>query len=220
MRLIDADAMIPKGTKVTDDIVTLELALRKAPTIEAEPVRWLPISGYEGLYEVNQWGQVRNKDGLLLRQRLKRAKYTVYKKVSLYKDGEYKHLYVHRLVAQAFIPNPQGFELINHKDEDGTNNVVDNLEWCDRSYNATYGSAPKKISKAFKGRESEKRKPVLCYGIDGSFMNWYPSVTAAAKDMRGNTSNIAAVCNGERKTAYGYVWVYDCPNCGAKMDGE
>lgn len=187
--------------------------------VEVDPARWIPIAGYEGLYEVNQWGQVRNKDGLLLRQRLKRAKYTVYKKVSLYKDGEYKHLYVHRLVAQAFIPNPQGFELINHKDEDGTNNVVNNLEWCDRSYNATYGSSPKKISKAFKGRESEKRKAVLCFNPDGTFTR-YASVTEAAKAVNGTTANISAACKGKKKTAYGKAWSYDCPNCGSKTEGD
>lgn len=193
--------------------------VKKAPAIEAEPVRWLPVVGYEGLYEVNEWGQIRNKDGQLMRQRLKRAKYTVYKKVSLYKDGEYKHLYVHRLVAQAFIPNPQGFELINHKDEDGTNNVVGNLEWCDRSYNATYGSSPKKISKAFKGWESEKRKAVLCFNPDGTFTR-YASVTEAAKAVNGTTANISAACKGKKKTAYSKAWIYDCPNCGAKMDGD
>ena len=139
------------------DAFAVDCILKSIPAADVAPVRWQPVLGYEGLYEVNQFGQIRNKDGQIMRQRLKKAKYTVYKKVSLYKDGKYKHLYVHRIVAQAFIPNPQGFELINHKDEDGTNNAVDNLEWCDRSYNATYGTSPKKISKAFKGRESEKR---------------------------------------------------------------
>ena len=94
--------------------------IRYMDAADVAPVRWKPVFGYEGLYEVNQFGQIRNKDGQIMRQRLKRAKYTVYKKISLYKNGKYKYLYVHRIVAQAFIPNPQGFDLINHKDEDGT----------------------------------------------------------------------------------------------------
>lgn len=143
--------------------------INSVPAADVAPVRWQPVLGYEGLYEVNQFGQIRNKDGQIMRQRLKKAKYTVYKKVSLYKDGKYKHLYVHRIVAQSFIPNPQGLVLINHKDEDGTNNFVDNLEWCDRSYNATYGTSPKKISKAFKGRESEKRIAVYATNKSGDF---------------------------------------------------
>ena len=188
-------------------------------TADVEPVKWLPIPNFEGLYEINTLSQIRNSSGEILKQQIRREKYTCYKVVSLWKDGRYYKKGVHRLMAETFLPNPDCLPVVNHKDEDGTNNLLSNLEWCSKSYNASYGTAPKKISRATKGKESEKRKPVLCYGMDGSFMSWYPSVTAAAKDVRGNTSNIAAVCNGERKTAYGYVWVYDCPNCGAKMDG-
>lgn len=187
---------------------------------DVEPVKWLPIPNFEGLYEINTLSQIRNSSGEILKQQIRREKYTCYKVVSLWKDGRYYKKGVHRLMAETFLPNPDCLPVVNHKDEDGTNNLLSNLEWCSKSYNASYGTAPKKISRATKGKESEKRKPVLCYGMDGSFMSWYPSVTAAAKDVRGNTSNIAAVCNGERKTAYGYVWVYDCPNCGARMDEE
>ena len=188
-----------------------------APAADVSPVRWKPVLGYEGLYEVNQFGQIRNKDGQIMRQRLKKAKYTVYKKVSLYKDGKYKHLYVHRIVAQAFIPNPQGFELINHKDEDGTNNAVDNLEWCDRSYNATYGTSPKKISKASKGRESEKRIAVYATNKSGDSAGEWDSITEAAKDVGCSTSEISGALKGKRKTVKGLIWNY-CPNCGAKME--
>ena len=196
-------------------------AIKKIPKgiiVDVAPVRWQPVLGYEGLYEVNQFGQIRNKDGQIMRQRLKKAKYTVYKKVSLYKDGKYKHLYVHRIVAQAFIPNPQGFELINHKDEDGTNNAVDNLEWCDRSYNATYGTSPKKISKAFKGRESEKRIAVYATNKSGDFAGEWDSITEAAKDVGCSTSEISGALKGKRKTVKGLIWNYRT-NCGAKMDG-
>ena len=198
---------------------TARKAIAKINAADVAPVRWQPVLGYEGLYEVNQFGQIRNKDGQIMRQRLKKAKYTVYKKVSLYKDGKYKHLYVHRIVAQAFIPNPQGFELINHKDEDGTNNAVDNLEWCDRSYNATYGTSPKKISKAFKGRESEKRIAVYATNKSGDSAGEWDSITEAAKDVGCSTSEISGALKGKRKTAKGLIWNYR-PNCGAKMDLE
>jgi hypothetical protein len=127
--------------------------VQKQPTADVVEVRWKPIAGYERLYEVSTLGQVRNAKGLVMKQYLKRDKYTAYKKVALWKDGKYRHLYVHRLVAEAFIPNPDKLPIVNHKDEDGTNNLQNNLEWCDKSYNAKYGNAPKKISKAFRNKE-------------------------------------------------------------------
>ena len=215
-------AIYTKNTSLesTQEIPYLQAAkvLREvsdAPAADVAPVRWQPVFGYEGLYEVNQFGQIRNKDGQIMRQRLKKAKYTVYKKVSLYKNGKYKHLYVHRIVAQAFIPNPQCFDLINHKDEDGTNNVVDNLEWCDRSYNATYGTSPKKISKALKGRESEKRIAVYATNKSGDFAGEWDSITEAAKDVGCSTSEISGALKGKRKTVKGLIWNY-CHNCGKK----
>ena len=183
-------------------------------------VKWLPVVGYEGLYEVNEYGLIRNSDGKIMRQRLKKAKYTDYKKVSLWKDGKYQHLYVSRIVAEAFIPNNNGLPLVNHKDEDGTNNWVGNLEWCDRSYNAKYGSSPKKISKANTGRISEKRKAVeqMLYGKHIAYFN---STGEAAEAVGCKRQNISKVCNGSRRHAGGFEWRWaDCPNCGARMDGE
>ena len=125
-----------------------------------------------------------------MRQSLKRAKYTDYKKVSLWKDGKYKHLYVSRIVAEAFIPNPSGLPFVNHKDEDGTNNWVGNLEWCDRSYNAKYGSSQKKLAKAHKGKTlKEEHKEKISAGLKAYY---------SEHD----------------------VWNKGCPNCGEKMDGE
>lgn len=168
MRMIDADALDEKlqalaeryakqgRIEVADDYNFVATVIMTAPTIEAEPVKWLPVNGYEGRYEVNEYGLIRNADGKIMRQRLKRDKYTVYKKISLWKDGAYEHLYVSRIVAEAFIPNPDGLPLVNHKDEDGTNNWAGNLEWCDKSYNASYGSSPKKLSKAHSGKVLSK----------------------------------------------------------------
>ena len=122
------------------------------PTANVEEVKWKAIDGYEGLYEVSTFGQVRNAKGQILKPYLKHEKYTSYKKVALWKDGKYKQFSIHRLVAQAFIPNENNLPIINHKDEDGTNNIVSNLEWCDRSYNAMYKNAPKRKSKSAKGK--------------------------------------------------------------------
>lgn len=76
-----------------------------------------------------------------------------YQYVALYKDGERRNKQVHRLVAEAFIPNPMNHPLINHMDEVKTNNVVDNIEWCDYSYNVRYNGNSLRISESLKGHE-------------------------------------------------------------------
>ena len=152
-RYIDADAVKNDGYLCYyDSKGNAYYDIDHAPTVDVAEVEWKAIDGYEGLYEVSTLGQVRNSKGLILKPYLKHAKYTSYKKVALWKDGEYKHFYIHRLVAQAFIPNDNNLPIINHKDEDGTNNLVSNLEWCNRSYNATYGSATERLKGSIKDK--------------------------------------------------------------------
>ena len=103
---------------------------------------WKPIEGYEGFYEVSNCGRVKSVEHVIIRRngspRPIREKLihssmlpNGYLHVTLYKDCKQKHFHVHRLVAKAFIPNPNNLPEINHKDEYKTNNHVDNLEWCD-----------------------------------------------------------------------------------------
>lgn len=137
----------------SNGVIRLHIAdVDMLPTADVREVKWKAIDGYEGLYEVSALGQVRNAKGQILKPILKPSRHTTYKKVSLWKNGKYKQLFVHRLVAKAFIPNDNNYPIINHKDEDGTNNLVENLEWCDRSYNATYGNAMKRLKKSLKGK--------------------------------------------------------------------
>ena len=111
---------------------------------------WRPVFGYEGLYEVSNTGQVKSLDkydslGVFWEGKLlSKLKVKGYFMVKLRKDGIQKMCSVHRLVAQAFIENPLCLPQINHKDEDKTNNIVDNLEWCDAKYNINYGTARKR----------------------------------------------------------------------------
>lgn len=178
-----------------------------------EPVRWEKIPGFNGLYEINTLSQIRNADGKILKQQIRREKYTCYKVVHLWKDGKYHHKGVHRLMAETFLPNPDGLPVVNHKDEDGTNNLLCNLEWCDRGYNASYGTSPKKISKAFKGKVSEKRISVQQLK-DGKIIREYACAGIAEKETGISMSNIRLVCRGVRKLAGGFEWRYS-----AKMDG-
>ena len=127
-------------------------AMNDIPAIEPKREEWADIIGYEGLYQVSNEARVRNQKGEILKQYIKRGRSTCYKAVKLYKDGRYKTKYIHRIMAECFIPNPGNLPMINHIDEDGTNNRLDNLEWCTVKYNSNYGNAKKNMSKGKRKR--------------------------------------------------------------------
>lgn len=98
--------------------------------------KWIDIPEYEGLYYINKNGEIFSiKSNSLLKQQLKNNGYL---KVKLFKNGDYKFFNVHRLVAEAFIPNPNGFKEVNHINCDKHDNSVNNLEWCDRKHNLNH----------------------------------------------------------------------------------
>lgn len=98
--------------------------------------QWINIENFEGLYQISDKGRVRNvkTDRILIPKITKRG----YKTITLSKDGIKYFFQIHRLVAKAFIPNPNNYPCVNHKDENGENNNVDNLEWCTHKYNTNY----------------------------------------------------------------------------------
>ena len=104
---------------------------------------WKDIIGFEGIYEISNLGRIRRiKTGRILSTRRSDGWYIT---VTLYKDKKRYGKSLHRLVSEAFIPNPDILPEVNHRDEDKTNNRVDNLEWCDRSYNNNYGTIKDRI---------------------------------------------------------------------------
>lgn len=104
---------------------------------------WKDVKHYEGLYRISNFGRVwsvHKQD-----YKVPHTKENGYMFVQLYKNGVMKNEYIHRLVALTFIPNPKNLPQVNHKDEDKSNNSVNNLEWCDCKYNNNYGTARERI---------------------------------------------------------------------------
>ena len=185
---------------------------------------WKDIEGYEGIYQVSNLGRVRSLDrevpncnaagyvgtkilrGKILKP-LKMAN-SGYMEVHLKSNGQVKHGRIHRLVAEAFIPNPDNLPEINHKDEDKTNNRADNLEWCDRQYNSNYGTRLIRISDTKKGNYYNMRS-VQQLSEDGKVIRTYPSVKEAAAQTGASESVIIRICKGQKgQTAKGYRWRY------------
>lgn len=149
---------------------------------------WKPVPNYEGLYEVSSKGRIRrlwkNSNKIKSQDTLRG-----YKKVTLFKNQIGKRFQVHRLVAQAFIPNPLELPQVNHKDENPSNNNVENLEWCTNLYNMRYGTAIK--------RQVEKRsKRVIQYDLNDNFIAEYCSTHDAALKTGFSQSSISMCCTG------------------------
>ena len=180
---------------------------------------WRDVVGYEGLYQVSNLGRVRSLDrtipfgkftknvkGKMLSQYLCCG----YCEISLgrAKSGKKNRQRVHRLVAEAFIPNLNNYPIINHKNEIKTDNRVENLEWCDYSYNLNYGT-----------RKGWQRRvngvPVCQYTKEGQFVKKYNSIIEASEmNPPSDPSNIYHCCNKETPSCVGYVWRYDGDDFG------
>lgn len=182
---------------------------------------WLPIEGYEN-YQVSNLGRVKSlkygKEKILSQCRLKNG----YLYVVLCKNGKMKGFRVHRLVAMAFLENPNNYTCINHKDEDKTNNCVDNLEWCTQKYNSNYGTCQERRVastdyKAFQERRvanidwksvaEKKSKQVYQYTKDEKLVAIWQS-TAECGRSGFDQGHIAKCCLGKRKQHKGYIWSY------------
>lgn len=157
---------------------------------------WKPIKDFEGFYEVSNIGRVKNirRNKVLVAGKDKDG----YPQVLLCKNGERKCRKIHRLVAIAFIDNPNQYNCINHKDEIKSNNCVDNLEWCTIKYNNTYGTS--------QSRSAEKRSIPVAQILNNEIIAIYKSAIEANKITGINYSKIRMCCRNERNKAGGYEW--------------
>lgn len=184
---------------------------------------WKWIDGYKNMYQVSSLGHVRSVDryvycevspnklqhlcGKILKQGYNHKGYPI---VYLSKDGKQKTITVHRLVAQAFIDNPLKLPQVNHIDGNKTNNQVDNLEWCDNSYNQKHahdnGLFPSYEETVGWGRPA---KPVAMLDFNTKeILRIFKTLSSAGREMGINQANIRSVCVGKRNHAGGYAWKF------------
>lgn len=165
--------------------------------------KWAKIKNYPN-YKVSNYGKVKNLKNKVLKLREDRNGYLI---AYLYNDGIMKCKKVHRLVAEAFIPNPKGKTQINHKDGNKKNNKVINLEWCTNKENIAHAWATGLKRKKY-GRYHNNAKKIYQYDLNGNFIKEWFSIVEASTFYKTTISNIWHNLNKYNKTAKGYIWKY------------
>lgn len=154
--------------------------------------QWKEITNFEGIYEISSLGRVRriHKDSRCSKYKvLTQDTLRGYKRVTLFKKGIGYKKQVHRLVAKAFIPNPFNLKEVNHKDENPSNNNVNNLEWCSRVYNVNYGTGTKR-------QVAKRSKKVLQLDLNENIINEFSSTQEASRILGISQGLISSCCNG------------------------
>lgn len=155
---------------------------------------WKDVKNYEGLYQVSNLGNVKSNQKILKPNKTHNG----YLNVRLYKDNKVKGYGIHRLVAEAFIPNVDNLPQVNHIDGNKKNNNVKNLEWCNAEYNQLH---------AIKNGMVKIHK-VMQYDLNGNFIKEWESIKLIAKHYNTSHVNIVNCCNGKIKTSNNFIWKY------------
>lgn len=178
---------------------------------------WKDIEGYEGLYQVSNLGRIKSLDRLvsysnggirfyksqILKPKLEKDGYL---RIGLRKEKKKVFFLIHRLVANAFIPNLDNLPQVNHKDENKQNNTVDNLEWCTAKYNINYGTRTERNTTS-RINHPLRSKQVVQLDLEGNVIAIYPSLMEAQRNGY-IASGIWSCCNNKVETHYGYKWQY------------
>lgn len=157
---------------------------------------WKPIRDFEDKYEISTLGRVKSigtyntcKKGIMIPM----VDTSGYQHVRLYSGGKVVDKSIHRLVAETFLPNPNGLKYVNHKDENRRNNALENLEWCTNQYNIAYSLGRK----------------VIQLSKEGTLLRVFNSIAEASKEFNIPTTNISKCCKGLRKSAGNFIWRYE-----------
>lgn len=177
---------------------------------------WKDICGFDDKYQVSNLGRVKSKErteymarnGCFRTRKEKIMKFYIcpkgYERAPLWENGNCKKVFVHRLVAEAFIQNPNNYPIINHIDENPSNNKASNLEWCDHSYNAMYGGARERNLK-------NVRKKVVSVNLETGEKRVYRSAADAEIESNGYFihQGISRVCTKERTKYKNHYWYFE-----------
>jgi hypothetical protein len=184
---------------------------------------WKEIKDFEGLYQISNLGRVKalertveDQDGAYgkrtrqLKERvlISKRKKDGYREIGLSKEGQRYGFLIHRLVADAFLDNPENRPFINHKDENKENNELSNLEWCLSEYNANYGTRNERLK-----NHSSNSHPILQVDKKGNILAEFNNAYQAAEKIFGMEDLDVSACGirkcvlGYRKTYKGFVWI-------------
>ena len=163
---------------------------------------WKDIDGFQGRYQISNLGNVMSlnynntgKSKLLKPMPNQKG----YLSVALSKNNHRTMKQIHRLVAEAFIPNPDNLPQVNHIDENPKNNMLSNLEWCDAKYNNNYGNRNNKIQQKISHKTYQ-------YDLDGNLIAVWPSQSEASRQLNISLGNINDVIKGRKKTIHGFIF--------------
>lgn len=173
---------------------------------------WKDVVGYEGFYQVSNMGRVRSLDRFIVAKDGTKREYKGrlltpcdagkgYRTVMLQANGKRSTPRLCRVVATAWIPNPNNLPQVNHKDEDKSNDKAENLEWCSAVYNTNYGTGIKR-------RARKISRKVNQYDLNGVFVKAWDSIRDAEQALNIDNSHITRCCKGRLYQTGGFRWSY------------
>lgn len=178
---------------------------------------WKDIIGFEQYYQVSNLGRVRSKDRIVITPKtsyFKKGRILIpsldskgnYLFVGLHVNNKVKLIYIHRLVAQNFIPNPHNYKQVNHINENKKDNRADNLEWCTaQRAKETYAS---RYDRSAIAKNNAIKKKVIQYTLDGKYIKEWDSLTDIQNELGFCRSNISKCCEGKYKQANNFIWKF------------